>query len=99
MLPHRFDTKNDITRAFCVLNEILSKSFNSSVANGSNTIEHLSVDELVEASLMNQPDRKSSLSSAVYSLPSTHTVKKLKRNFSDLVISPLDKNTGSLCFC
>ena len=99
VLPHRFDTKNDITRAFCVLNENLSKSFNSSVANISNTIKQLSIEDLVDASLMNQSDRKSSMSSAVYSLPSTHTVKKLKKNLSGLVISPLDKNTGSLCFC
>ena len=56
-----------------------------------------SVSLIVTSLLGKFLNRSVSLSSASASLPSTWTINKIKKLVRGLIISPLDKNTGSLC--
>lgn len=98
VMPHRYDIIKDLSRSFEVLFLNLTKSFNSSVANINQCDQSLLTD-LISSANPNQSTRKSSSHYSMHTLPSTKTVKRLRKKLSGLVFSPLDKNTGALCIC
>ena len=100
LVPHTFDVKQDLSYSLNAFNDSLSTMFNSSVCLKTPNIVPLSVrleaaSTIFEKTIVRSPK----LASATHDMPSTQTVKRLKRELQGLVISPLDKNTGNLCIC
>ena len=96
LIPNNSDLKRELTVALTLFKKLLRSSVNN--IGCKNT--HLSGDVIsrVVSGLFNKSaSRSNALPVASSSLPSTWNVQKVSKLLRGLVISPLDKNTGSLC--
>ena len=96
LIPNNSDLENELTTSLTQFKKLLRSSVNTIGCKNTKMSSDV-VSRLVSDLSNTFANRSVSLPAASSSLPSTWNVRKVSKLLRGLVISPLDKNTGSLC--